>query len=108
MDEKKERKTLLGPRAVKKSEELHVFCMHVCTCTMYAPATCGDQQGAGSLGTGVTDCIDCLECQMALGDESCVLSARAASAAEAAENVDDVVPLNTQEAGQVMVQGMKI
>lgn len=77
MDEKKERKTLLGPRAVKKSEELHVFCMHVCTCTMYAPATCRGQQGAASLGTGVTDRIDC---QMAAGDESCVLSARAASA----------------------------
>lgn len=57
---------------------------------MYALATCGGQQGAGSLGTGVTDCIDCLECQMAVGDESCVLSVRAASAAEAAQNVDDV------------------
>lgn len=90
MDEKKERKTLLGPRAVTKSEELYVFCMHVCTCTMYAPATCGGQQGAGSLGTGVTDRIDCLQYQMAAGDESCVLSARAASAAEAAGNADDV------------------
>lgn len=87
---KRREKPCLVLRAVKKNEELHVFCMHVCTCTMYAPATCGGQQGVGSLGTGVTDCTDCLEYQIAAGDESCDLSARAASAAEVAENADDV------------------
>lgn len=40
--------------------------------------------------TGVTDRIDCLQYQMAAGDESCVLSAKVASAAEAAGNAEDV------------------